>query len=219
MPPTWAIPVRRARDARLSSDCFARMIMRADYPQLEITSAAQLRKWLLANYDRVEGIWPVTYKKASGKQHVSYEEVVREALCFGWIDSQGKPLDATRSQLLLTPRRPKSKWSGPNKARVAELTAAGVMHPPGQAMIDLAKRTGTWTALDDVEALIEPAELRAALDAHPDARRHWDRFPRSTRRAILEWLGSAKRPETVQKRIAETARLAVNVRANQWPRS
>jgi uncharacterized protein YdeI (YjbR/CyaY-like superfamily) len=196
------------------------MIMRADYPQLEITSAAQLRKWLLANHDSVEGIWLVTYKKSSGERYVSYEEVVREALCFGWIDSQGKPLDATRSQLLLTPRKPKSNWSGPNKARVAELTAAGLMQPAGQAMIDLAKRSGTWTALDDVEALIEPDELRAALDAQPDARRHWDEFPRSTRRAILEWIGSAKRPKTVQKRIAETARLAaVNVRANQWPRS
>jgi uncharacterized protein YdeI (YjbR/CyaY-like superfamily) len=196
------------------------MIMRADYPQLEITSAAQLRKWLLANHDSVEGIWLVTYKKSSGERYVSYEEVVREALCFGWIDSQGKPLDATRSQLLLTPRKPKSNWSGPNKARVAELDAAGLMQPAGQAMIDLAKRTGTWTALDDVEALIEPDELGAALDAQSDARRHWDEFPRSTRRAILEWIGSAKRPETVQKRIAETARLAaVNVRANQWPRS
>jgi uncharacterized protein YdeI (YjbR/CyaY-like superfamily) len=194
--------------------------MRADYSQLEITSAAQLREWLAANYDKVEGIWLVTFKKASGKHHVSYEEVVREALCFGWIDSQGRSLDATRSQLLLTPRKPKSKWSGPNKARVAELSAAGLMHPAGQAMVELAKGTGTWTALDGVEALLEPDELRAALDADPDARRHWDGFPRSTRRAILEWIGSAKRPETFHRRITETARLAAqNGRANQWPRS
>ena len=94
------------------------------------------------------------------------------------------------------------------------------MHPAGQAMVDLAKRTGTWTALDAVEALVEPDELRAALDANLDARWHWDAFPPSTRRAILEWIGSAKRPETHQKRIVETAeKAALNVRANQWPRA
>lgn len=194
--------------------------MPADYPRLVVTSAAQLRDWLSINHDSADGIWLVTYKKAQGDLHVPYEEVVCQALCFGWIDSQGKALDDSRSQLLLTPRKPKSNWSGPNKARVAELTAAGLMHPAGLAMVELAKQTGTWTALDDVEALVEPAELTAALDVDPTARNHWEAFPRSTRRAILEWIGSAKRPETRKKRISETARLAVlNVRANQWPRS
>jgi uncharacterized protein YdeI (YjbR/CyaY-like superfamily) len=194
--------------------------MRADYPQLEVTSAGQLREWLASNHDRSDGIWLVTYKKAASDVHVSYEDVVREALCFGWIDSQGKLLDATRSQLLLTPRKSKSKWSGANKARVAELSAAGLMRPAGLAMVELAKQSGTWTALDSVEALVEPAELQAVLNANPDARGYWDGFPRSTRRAILEWIGSAKRPETIQKRIAETARLAAtNIRANQWPRA
>lgn len=193
--------------------------MSADYPRVEISSAVELRKWLTANHQVSQGIWLVTYKKAVGNRHVPYEEIVREALCFGWIDGQAKPLDATRSQRLLTPRKPKSKWSGPNKARITDLTAAGLMHPAGQAMVELAKRTGTWTALDAVEALVEPDELRAALDADPDARRYWDAFPPSTRRAILEWIGSAKRPETHQKRIVETVQqAALNVRANQWPR-
>jgi uncharacterized protein YdeI (YjbR/CyaY-like superfamily) len=94
------------------------------------------------------------------------------------------------------------------------------MHPAGQAMVELAKRTGTWTALDAVEALVEPDELRAALDANLDARRYWDAFPPSTRRAILEWIGSAKRPAIHQKRIVETVeQAALNVRANQWPRA
>jgi uncharacterized protein YdeI (YjbR/CyaY-like superfamily) len=196
------------------------LIVPADYPSLEISSALELREWLLANHQTAKGIWLVTYKKAAGNRHVAYDAIVREALCFGWIDGQSRPLDATRSQLLLTPRKPKSNWSGANKARITELTAAGLMYPAGQAMVDLAKRTGTWTALDAVEALVEPDEVRAALDANQDARRYWDAFPPSTRRAILEWIGSAKRPETLQKRIAETARLAAqNLRANQWPPS
>jgi uncharacterized protein YdeI (YjbR/CyaY-like superfamily) len=194
--------------------------MPADYPRLEISSAVELRGWLLANHQISQGIWLVRYKEAAANRHVPYEEIVREALCFGWIDGQAKPLDATRSQRLLTPRKPKSKWSGPNKARITELTAAGLMHPAGQARVDLAKRTGTWTALDAVEALVEPDELRAALDANLHARRYWDPFPPSTRQAILEWIGSAKRAETRQKRIVETVeQAALNVRANQWPRA
>jgi len=93
------------------------------------------------------------------------------------------------------------------------------MAPAGLQMVELAKKTGTWTALDEVEDLAEPADLAAALDAHPVARRHWEEFPRSTRRGILEWIVSAKRPQTRDKRIRETAELAARgERANQWPR-
>ena len=91
------------------------------------------------------------------------------------------------------------------------------MTPAGLAAVELAKRTGTWTALDEVENLHEPAELRAALDGTEHARRHWDAFPRSTKRAILEWIAAAKTPGTREKRITETAaKAADNVRANQW---
>jgi uncharacterized protein YdeI (YjbR/CyaY-like superfamily) len=78
--------------------------------------------------------------------------------------------DTLRSQLLLTPRKPSSSWSRPNKERVARLEADGRMAAPGRAMVDLAKASGTWTALDDVENLVEPPELATALNAHPEAR-------------------------------------------------
>lgn len=189
------------------------------YERLEITSAAQLRAWFEDHHEQAEGIWLVTWKKAALEKHVSYEEVVREALCYGWIDSKGRALDETRSQLLLTPRKPRSNWSRPNKLRVADLTAAGLMRSAGLAVVAAAQQSGTWTALDDVEDLIEPADLRSALDARPAARRHWNAFPRSTRRATLEWIGAAKRPDTRTRRITETVDLAAdNLRANQWPR-
>jgi uncharacterized protein YdeI (YjbR/CyaY-like superfamily) len=90
------------------------------------------------------------------------------------------------------------------------------MHPAGEAAVAVAKENGAWSALDDVEALTEPEDLRQALDATPDARRHWDAFPPSARRAILEWIAD-KRDETRTKRVEETARLAAqDVRANQW---
>ena len=172
------------------------------YEQVEVTSADQLRTWLRAHHDRSPGIWLVTYKKAVGEKHLSYDELVREALCWGWIDSKAKAVDEQRSSLLLTPRKPTSGWSRPNKLRVAELEASGRMAAPGRAVIEAAKASGTWTALDDVENLVEPAELAAALDAVPVARTHWDTFPRSTRRAALEQLSGAKRPETRARRIA-----------------
>jgi uncharacterized protein YdeI (YjbR/CyaY-like superfamily) len=91
------------------------------------------------------------------------------------------------------------------------------MTEAGTAAVETAKRNGSWTALDAVEELEEPADLRRALDRQPAARRYWDAFPPSTRRAILEWIGNAKKPETRGKRVAETAELAAeNVRANQW---
>jgi len=78
------------------------------------------------------------------------------------------------------------------------------MLPAGQAVVDAARADGSWSALDDVEAGIEPPDLTAALDAAPDARRNRDAFPRSARRGILEWIGTARRPETRARRIQET---------------
>ena len=189
------------------------------YEQVEVTSAAELRKWLKANHDKSQGIWLVSYKRAAGEKYLSYEDLVCEALCWGWIDSKARSLDELRSQLLLTPRKPASKWSRPNKIRVAELEAAGRMAAPGRAVVEAAKASGTWTALDDVENLVEPPKLATALNPHPEARNKWDAFPRSTRRATLEWISNAKRPATREKRIAETVELAAqNLRAQQWPR-
>ena len=121
-----------------------------------------------------------------------------------------------RSELLVTPRKPTSKWSRANKQRIERLVDAGQMAPAGLAAVETAKNNGTWKALDAVEALHEPDDLRAVIDSDPDARRHWDAFPPSTKRAILEWIGSAKRDATRHQRVAETARLAAqNIRANQ----
>lgn len=189
------------------------------YGQVEVTSREAWRKWLAANHARSPGIWLVTHKKAEGDRHVPYEATVEEALCFGWIDSKGRKLDERRSMLLMTPRKRGSGWSRPNKERLERLFAAQQMEPAGIATVEAAKADGSWTALDDIENLVEPDDLRAALDATPAAREHWDAFPRSVKRATLEWISLAKRPQTRAKRIEETATLAARgERANQWPR-
>ena len=193
--------------------------MAAIQEQASIESRGQWRAWLDEHAATSPGVWLVRWKKGSGHPHVPYDDVVEEALCFGWVDSLPRTLDAERSQLLVTPRKPGSNWSRANKERVERLLAAGLMAPAGVAAVESARRDGSWSALDEVEDLVEPDDLRAALDADPEARRQWDAFPRSARRGILEWLLGAKRPETRAKRVAETAQLAARgERANSWPR-
>ena len=186
------------------------------YPQVEITSGEQWSAWLEANHASSAGVWLVVHKKAAGEHHVPHDVIVQEALAHGWVDSRSRGLDAARSQLLVTPRKPGSGWSRVNKEHVEQIQLAGRMHAAGQAVIDAAVADGSWKALDDVENLVEPDDLRAALDADPAARREWEAFPRSAKRAILEWIGSAKREETRAGRVAQTAKLASHgIRANQ----
>lgn len=188
------------------------------YEQVEVTTREAWREWLAANHGASPGVWLVTHKKAEGERHVSYDATVEEALCFGWIDSKGRRLDERRTMLLFTPRKAGSGWSRPNKQRLERLFAAEQMAPAGIAMVEAAKADGSWTALDDIENLVEPDDLRAALDASPAARASWDGFPRSAKRSILEWISTAKRAETRAKRIEKTATLAARgERANQSP--
>lgn len=178
---------------------------------------AAWRAWLVANHGIADGAWLVGWKAATGRPRLPYADAVEEALCVGWVDSRAGTIDAERSRLLFTPRKAGSGWSRPNKERVERLAEAGLMLPAGVAVVEAARADGSWFALDDVENLVEPPALGAALDADPRARGHWDAFPRSAKRAILAWISTAKRPETTAKRIAETARLAAdNVRANEW---
>jgi uncharacterized protein YdeI (YjbR/CyaY-like superfamily) len=180
-------------------------------------NAAEWRAWLEANHTREEGVWLISYKKASGKPAMTYDEAVEEALSFGWVDSKANKLDDERAMLWIAPRKAGSGWSRPNKERVERLIADGRMTPAGLAKIEAAKADGSWTLLDAVENLEVPDDLAAEFDKYPDARAHWEAFPRSVKRAILEWIVQAKRPETRAKRVEQTARLAQeNVRANEW---
>ena len=169
---------------------------------------ADWRAWLGERHATSTGVWLVGYRPSTGKPRLEYEDVVEELLCVGWIDSTGGYLDEERTRLWVCPRRPRSVWSRSNRARVERLTAAGLMLPAGLAAVDDAKQRGTWTALDAVEDLSVPDDLAAALEANPPAREAWDRVAPSTRRMMLWWIISAKRPETRAARVAETARRA-----------
>jgi uncharacterized protein YdeI (YjbR/CyaY-like superfamily) len=178
---------------------------------------SEWRAWLAANHTRSEGVWLITYKKATGRPRVEYDEAVEEALCYGWIDSKPNRLDDERSLLWFAPRQPGTGWSRANKGRVERMIAAGLIAPAGLAKIEAAKADGSWYALDAVEALEIPADLDQALVANAAARGCWDAFPRSVKRGILEWIANARRPQTRSRRVKETVEMAAeNRRANQW---
>lgn len=190
--------------------------MSDDRERVEIDSRAAWRRWLKKHHAQGESIWLVFWKKGDPR-HVPNGDIVEEALCFGWVDSLPRKLDAQRSMLLLSPRRSGSAWSKLNKQRAEHMIAEGLMTPAGLARIEEAQKNGLWSKLDGVDALEVPADLAAALKAHKPADANWEAFPRSVKRGILEWILQAKRPETRARRVAETAvRASRNERANQW---
>jgi uncharacterized protein YdeI (YjbR/CyaY-like superfamily) len=176
-----------------------------ELPRVEVTSRAQWGAWLAAHHAQRTGIWLVVYKKHCGDRHVAWPDVVREALCWGWIDCRTRRLDEDRTSLLITPRRAGSIWSATNKRLVAELDEAGLLRPPGRALIEAARADGSWTFLDDIDALIEPDDLVAALDAEPAARATWNATSPSVRKQALYWIKTAKRAPTRSDRIAKIA--------------
>jgi len=180
-----------------------------EHDRFEPADRAALRAWLEAHHDSSPGIWLVLPRRPrSGGGDLDYDAVVEEALCFGWIDGRTRPVDEERSMLLLSPRRPTGTWAASNKARIERLAAAGRMTEAGWRAVEVAKANGSWSFLDDVDALVVPDDLAAALDADPEARRHFAAFPPSARKAALYWIKTAKRPETRDRRVAETVRLA-----------
>ncbi len=188
-----------------------------EVPSFYADSRSAWRAWLQENHRKENRIWLVIYHKKSGIPSVYYDEAVDEALCFGWIDSKPAKRDDNSYYQYFSKRSPKSNWSGVNKEKVARLAELGLMTEAGWEMVELAKKTGTWTALDEVIALVIPPDLLQALEENPPAFAYFQKFPPSAKRALLEWIATAKQPATRSKRILETARCAVqNIRANQY---
>ncbi len=175
---------------------------------VEVSDRGAWRRWLADRHTQPDAIWLVMHKKTSDGRSPSYDEAVEEALCFGWIDSTMNRLDERRSLQLFAPRKPRGTWSASNKERVARLEREGLLAPAGIAAIEVAKENGSWNALDAVERLEEPSDLAASLDADSAARENWNSFSPSSRKSILWWIVSAKRPETRAKRVEQTVRMA-----------
>ena len=174
--------------------------------RVRAADAAAWRAWLQENHERAAGVWLLSVR-GTGADGVGYEDAVRQALCFGWIDGPVRVFgDGTEDRAngqWFSPRRPGSGWAATNKARIALLEAEGQIAPAGIRALDLAKANGSWTVLDGPEAGIEPDEFTTALDAVPAARANWDAFPKSVKKIGLTHIAMAKRPETRSARIAK----------------
>jgi len=183
------------------------MVKTDDFEQVEVQSTEALRAWLAAHHQQEESIWIVTYKKHIEDKYVSSSEVLDELLCFGWIDGIRRKLDQDRTMQLIGPRRAQH-WSKTYKERAAKLQEEGRMTPAGLACIESSKAAGLWNFLDDVDALIKPADLIEALDATPPAMENFNAFAPSAQRFTLRWIKLAKTAKTRAKRIARAAELA-----------
>jgi uncharacterized protein YdeI (YjbR/CyaY-like superfamily) len=173
------------------------------------------RAWLASHHRSETEVWLIIHHTGSGTQSVRYHEAIEHALCFGWIDSQARKRDATSSELRFTPRTPRGTWSRVNRERAARMIELGLMTEHGQALIELAKANGTWQVLPDADSLAIPDDLRESLEENKAADEHFQNFPPSSKRLILEWVAKAKRPATRRRRIERTVGLAAaGIRAN-----
>lgn len=171
--------------------------------ELYFKNDKEWRKWLSKNYNISTGVYLIFYKVENPEPSMRWEEAVKVALCFGWIDSTVKSLGNGKRRQYFCPRNPKSVWSALNKKYIKELTKADLMHKSGLKIIEIGKENGSWTALDDVENFIVPKDLQTEFDNNKTAFRNYNNFAPSYRKSYLYWLNQAKRESTRQKRITE----------------
>src|SRR5580693_1842297 len=176
--------------------------MTAELMTLQVRSRRQWRAWLAKHHTSSPGVWLVFHKAHTGVKSIPYEDTVREALCFGWIDSLIKRLDDDRYALKVTPRQPTSKWSDINRKRWTELKAAGLLTAAGLAAAPTANTYAPRPAIPDL-----PAYITKALKPNPKASSFFQELAPTYRRHFVAWIHSAVRPETREKRIRESLAL------------
>ncbi|MEL6483541.1 MAG: YdeI/OmpD-associated family protein [Bacteroidota bacterium] len=180
----------------------------ADYPEHYFKNDNEWRAWLHENHSSSQGIYLIFYAVQHEKESMRWEEAVRVALCYGWIDSTVKSLGNGKRRQYFCPRKPKSVWSKVNKQHIKELRKEGLMHKSGLSIIKKAKADGTWTLLDDVENGVVPKDLQIAFEQNAMAFKNFRSFTKGQRKSYLYWLFLAKRPETREKRIREIITLS-----------
>ena len=183
------------------------MIKTENFEQIEIVSQAQLRDWLLKNHTQKESIWLVTYKKNIADKYVSVQQVLDELLCFGWIDGIRRKLDDEKTMQLIAPRKVEH-WTKTYKDRYAKLLKNNLVEDAGKVAVALSKKSGLWNFMDDVDALMKPADFTKELESYKNAILNFNAFGASSQRFILRWIKLAKTSETRNKRIKQAAELA-----------
>lgn len=181
-----------------------------DLAELYFKTDAEWRTWLHENHNNNEGVYLIFYKVENEEASMRWEEAVKVALCYGWIDSTVKSLGNGKRKQRFCKRKQKSIWSALNKKYIKELTANKLMHQSGLNIISIGKKNGSWTALDSVEKGIIPDNLQKAFDENPEAFKNFQNFAPSYRKSYLYWIKQAKRENTIKKRINQIIELCAN---------
>lgn len=169
------------------------------------------REWLEKNHQNEDAVWLV-FDKGSNRS-MSWQDIVEEALCFGWIDSRPGKVSETQSKIYVSRRKPKSVWSKINKKHVERLMSQGLMTPAGIKSIEIAKTNGSWNALDLSDNLVYPLELEEMFEVNQAAKTNFDNFPVGSRRNTLQWIYDAKTDVTKMRRITQVFEAAkTNIR-------
>jgi uncharacterized protein YdeI (YjbR/CyaY-like superfamily) len=176
-------------------------------PEFYFKNDIEWRNWLSVNHDSSEGIYLIFYKVENEEASMRWEEAVKVALCYGWIDATVKSLGNGKRKQYFCKRNPKSVWSALNKKHIKELFANNLMHNSGLEIIEIGKKNGSWTALDAVEKGIIPEDLQTEFNTNKVAFINYKNFAPSYRKSYLYWLNQAKRDITRKNRIIEIIRL------------
>ena len=180
-------------------------------PELYFPRAIEWREWLDLNHLKYpQGVQLIFYKLELNVPTMRWEEAVKVALCYGWIDSTVRSLGNGKRKQYFCPRNPKSSWSSLNKNYIEELEQQGLIHDSGQQVIEHAKKSGSWSEMDDVENLVVPEDLQHAFDQNPKAFLNYESFARGYRKSYLSWLHQAKRSTTRKKRIEAIIHFCLN---------
>jgi uncharacterized protein YdeI (YjbR/CyaY-like superfamily) len=175
-----------------------------ELPILPFKTKKAWATWLERNHAKSPGIWMRFMKKATGEKSITYDEALEVALCYGWIDGQGKS-EGERSHIQKwVPRRKRSIWSKRNTEKALALIESGDMKPAGLAEIERAKADGRWeAAYDSPSRATVPPDLEAALKKKPRAQKFFETLNSTNRYAILHRIQTAKKPETRERRIEQ----------------
>ena len=169
------------------------------------------RNWLMQNHDKQKAVW-LFYDKGTERK-LSWQDIVQESLCFGWIDSKPGKVSDTQSKIYVSKRKPKSVWSKINKANIDYLIENNLMMPAGMESVRVAKENGSWDSLNKSDDLIVPCELDQLFMNNKTAQKYYESLSDSKKRNILSWIYSAKRPETYLNRINATFESCSNSRS------
>jgi len=183
------------------------MLKTENFEQVQVVSPEELYNWLLENHNQTKSVWVVTFKKHIPEKYDSTSDILDCLLCFGWIDGIRRKLDEDRTMQLISPRKVQH-WTKSYKDRATKLQAEKKMQAPGLAAIEASKKSGLWTFMDDVDALIKPDDFIEALDALAEAHKNFDAFNPSSKRNMLRHIKLAKTEKTRIKRIKQLAELA-----------